>query len=171
MTAQIFEIFFESEKHAMCTNPLWDYCARGEELPNFASSCTALWWRYVGTLEVINDRFYMVELSGEIASGEDANIETVFPGYGDRVFAFWYSGTIRLPQGKMLVYLHMSYGSSYERDLLLEFKKSILTSRLVKVNGVSEGENASECGSIGAMTLLAKNMSASSLTSSLGCPL
>ena len=155
----------------MCTNPMWDYCALGGELPNFASNCTALWWDYVGTWEVINDRFYLVELSGEFASGEDANIETVFPGYGDRVFALWYSGTIRLSQGKMLVYVHKSYGNSYERDLLLEFKKGILSSRLVKNNGVSEGENASEWDSISAMTVLAKNMSASSLTSSLACPL
>lgn len=154
MTAQISEkLLFEGERHAMCTNPLGDYCALGGELPNFASNCTALWRGYVGTWEVINERLYLVDLSGELESGEDANLETVFPGYGDRVFAHWYSGTIRLPQGKMLEYVHMGYGSTYERDLLLEFKKGILTSRLVKVNGVSKDEKASEGYGIGAMTV------------------
>ena len=122
MTAQISEkLFFEGEKHAMCTNPLGDYCALGGELPRFASNCTALWRGYVGTWEIINDRLYLIELHGELESGQDADLETVFPGYGERVFAHWYSGVIRLPQGKMLEYIHMGYGSTYERDLLLEF--------------------------------------------------
>lgn len=59
MTAQISEkLLFEGEKHAMCTNPLGDYCALGGELPRFASNCTALWRGYVGTWEIINDRLY-----------------------------------------------------------------------------------------------------------------
>ena len=31
-----------------------------------------------------------------------ATLETVFPGFPDRVFAHWYSGTIRLPQSRRL---------------------------------------------------------------------
>jgi hypothetical protein len=157
MTAQISEkLLFEDEKHAMCTNPLGDYAALGGELPRFASNCTALWRGYVGTWEIIGDRLYLIELSGELESAQEANLETVFPGYGERVFAHWYSGTIRLPQGKMLEYIHMGYGSTYERDLLLEFKKGVLTSRRVKVNGVAEDENASEGYGVGAMTVFSK---------------
>lgn len=157
MTAQISEkLLFEGEKHAMCTNPLGDYGALGGELPRFASNCTALWRGYVGTWEIIGDRLYLIELSGELDSGHEADLETVFPGYGERVFAHWYSGTIRLPQGKMLEYIHMGYGSTYERDLLLEFKKGVLTSRRVKVNGVAEDESASEGYSVGAMTVFSR---------------
>ncbi len=137
----------------MCTNPLGDYGALGGELPKFSSNCTALWRGYVGTWEIVSDRLYLIELHGELKSGEDATLETVFPGYGDRVFAHWYSGIIRLPQGKMLEYVHMGYGSTYERDLLLEFEKGVLISRQIKVNGVSEDENASEEYSVGAMTV------------------
>jgi len=154
MTAQISEkLLFEGEKHAMCTNPLSDFRALGGELPRFASNCTALWRGYVGTWEIVSNRLYLIELNGELESGEDATLETVFPGYGDRVFAHWYSGIIRLPQGKMLEYVHMGYGSTYERDLLLEFEKGVLTSRRIKVNGVSEDENTSEGYSVGAMTV------------------
>jgi hypothetical protein len=70
MTAQISEkLLFEGERPAMCTNPLGDYCPLGGELPNFASNCTALWRGYVGTWEIINDRLYLVDLSGELESG------------------------------------------------------------------------------------------------------
>ena len=158
MTAQISEkLLFEGEKHAMCTNPLGDYCALGGELPRFASNCTALLRGYVGTWEIINDRLYLIELHGELESGQDADLETVFPGYGERVFAHWYSGVIRLPQGKMLEYVHMGYGSTYERDLLLEFEKGVLISRRVKVNGVAEDEDAKEGYSIGAMTVFSRD--------------
>jgi hypothetical protein len=157
MTAQISEkLLFEGEKHAMCTNPLGDYSALGGDLPRFASNCTALWRGYVGTWEIVNDRLYLIELSGELESGQDADLETVFPGYGQRVFAHWYSGVIRLPQGKMLKYIHMGYSSTYERDLLLEFTKGVLISRRVKVNGVAEDENAKEGYSVGAMTVFAR---------------
>jgi hypothetical protein len=159
MTAQISEkLLFEGEKHAMCTNPLGNYCALGGELPKFASNCTALWRGYVGTWEILNDRLYLVDINGSLESGQDVDLETVFPGYGTRVFAHWYSGTIRLPQGKMLEYIHMGYGSTYERDLLLEFKKGVLVSRRVKVNGVADDENAREGYSVGAMTVFPREV-------------
>ena len=90
MTAQIPEkLLFEGERHAMYSNPLGDYCAVGGELPKFAPSCTALWRGYVGTWEIINDRLYMVELKAELESGQEVDLESVFPGYGERVFAHW----------------------------------------------------------------------------------
>jgi hypothetical protein len=159
MTAQISEkLFFEGEKHAMCTNPLGDYCALGGELPTFASNCTALWRGYVGTWEIINDRLYLIELHGELESGQEADLGTLFPSYGDRVFAHWYSGVIRLPQGKMLEYVHMGYSSIYERDQLLEFKKGVLTSRSVIVNGIGKNEDGQEGYAVGAMTVFPREL-------------
>lgn len=157
MTAQIPEkLLFEGEKYAMCTNPLDDYCALGGELPRFASNCTALWRGYLGTWEIINDRLYLVKLHGELESGQDADLETLFPGYGERVFAHWYSGVIRLPQGKMLEYVHMGYGSTYERDQLLDFERGVLVARQVKVNKVVEDEALKEDFSIDAMTIFSR---------------
>jgi len=34
------------------------------------------------------------------------------------VFADWYSGKLRVPDGKEIAYVHMGYGSVYERDLI-----------------------------------------------------
>ncbi len=160
MTAQISErLLFEGATHAMCTNPLRNYSALGGELPKFSAISSALWRGYVGTWEIINDRLYLVEISGELEDGPKANLETVFPGYGERVFAHWYSGTMRLPQGKQLEYVHMGYASTYERDLLLEFKKGVLISRREKINGVAKDENASEGYGISAMTVFPKKPS------------
>jgi hypothetical protein len=42
------------------------------------------------------------------------------------VFAHWYCGTIRAPQGKLLKYEHGGYASEYERDLLIRVRKGIV---------------------------------------------
>jgi hypothetical protein len=49
----------------------------------------------------------------------------IFPNQ-KKVFAEWFSGEIKIPQGKMLHYEHMGYISIFEKDLFLEFKKGVL---------------------------------------------
>jgi hypothetical protein len=77
----------------------------------------------------------------------------VFPDFPDRVFGHWYSGTIRIPQGKLLEYVHMGYGSTYERDLFLEIEKGAVTSTRLRQNGINESEEAPEGYGIGGMTV------------------
>ncbi len=118
MTAQISEkLLYKSEIHAMCTEPLSMYMALGGNTPEFQFNCTALWRGYIGSWEIIDDKLYMVGLTGTTKDGSEANLATVFPGFPDRVFAHWFSGEVRLPQGKLLHYVHGGYESIYERDL------------------------------------------------------
>jgi len=42
------------------------------------------------------------------------------------VFAGWVSGTIRVPMGKMMKYVHMGYESVYRKDMFLSFTDGIL---------------------------------------------
>ena len=44
----------------------------------------------------------------------------------------WYSGTIRLPQGKLLNYVHGGYGSTYEQDVLLHIELGVLVETRVR---------------------------------------
>lgn len=103
MTAQIAEkLHYQGDNVRMCTNPLSDYFAMGGFNPRFESNCTALWRGYVGSWEIVNDRLYLIGLNGTLEGGAEASLATIFPDYPDRVFAHWYSGTIRIPQGKQL---------------------------------------------------------------------
>ena len=108
---------------------------------------------YVGTWEVIDERLYLTELKGWLKSGEEATLETVFPGYGERVFAHWFTDTVRLPQGKQLKYVHMGYGSTYERDLLLRFSRGELIERSVRKNGTGEPDAQEGYGTAALTTL------------------
>jgi hypothetical protein len=154
MTAQIPEsLLYQGEQVTMCTNPLNEYFAMAGLNPPFESHCTALWRGYVGCWEIIDDRLYLTSLQGTLKDGGDANLETVFPGFPDKVFAHWYSGTIRIPQGKQLEYVHMGYGSTFERDLLLEIERGLVVSTRLQENGVAESEDAPEGYGISAMTV------------------
>lgn len=153
MTAQIAEtLHYEGQQLSMCTEPLGDYFALGGLNPGFESNSTALWRGYVGTWEILAGRLYLIELHGTLEGGGEASVRTLFPDFPDRVFAHWYSGTIRVPQGKMLEYVHMGYASTYERDLFMEIEKGVVTDTRVRQNGVAESADAPEGYGIGAMT-------------------
>lgn len=141
----------------MCTNPLSDYFAMGGTNPRFESNCTALWRGYVGSWEIVDDRLYLVELSGTLEGGADATLATIFPDFPDRVFAHWYSGSIRIPQGKQLEYVHMGYGSTFERDLFLDIERGVIVATRVRHNGTAESDNAPEGYGVGAMTVFPRS--------------
>jgi len=159
MTAQIAEkLIYEGEKLSMCTTPLSDYFAFGGLSPLFdALRCTALWRGYVGTWEIVDGRLYLIELHGALESGGDASVATVFPDFPDRVFAHWYSGTIRIPQGKLLEYVHMGYSSTYERDLFLDLERGVVVHTRVRQNGTSETGGAAEGYGICGMTVFSRS--------------
>lgn len=153
MTAQASErLIFEGHEHAMCSLPLSDFFGFGGRRVEFRAPHTGCWRGYIGTWEVIDGRLYLTALKGWLKSGEEATLETVFPGY-KRVFAHWFTDTVRLPQGKRLKYVHMGYGSTYERDILLRFSKGELIERSVRENGTGEPD-APEGYGIAALTTL-----------------
>ena len=158
MTAQIPEkLNYEGRKLSMCSEPLSTFFVLGGNQPHFSSNCTALWRGYVGEWEIIDTRLYMIGLNGTLEDGTDVSLETVFPGFPDRVFAHWYSGTIRIPQGKILEYVHMGYGSTYESDLMIDIEKGVVVSTKVIHNGLSEVDGGAEGYGIGGMTVFPRS--------------
>ena len=155
MTAQFAEkMRHQGEEVAMCTNPLEDFFEWSGARPDFMFHSTALRRGYLGRWEVIDDRLYLVQLEGTLRDGTKASVASIFPDSSERVFAHWYSGTLRLPQGKLLGYVHQGYGSTFERDLFLEVERGVVQTTKVHQNGTSKSENAAEGYQIGAMTML-----------------
>lgn len=154
MTAQFAErLLYQGKEVAMCTNPLGDYFAMGGYTPRFESNCTALWRGYVGRWEIVDERLYLIELHGTLEDGTEASVATIFPDFPDRVFAHWYSGTIRIPQGMLLDYVHMGYGSTYERDLFLDIERGVVVATRLQHNGAADSDDVPEGYEIGAVTV------------------
>lgn len=141
MTAQFPEkIIYQGEELAMCTEPLEDYFSKGGIRPCFRRSSTALWRRYIGSWEIVDDRLYLTGLEAWLEDGTKATTAMIFPAFPDKIFAQWYSGQLRIPQGELVEYIHMGYGSTYERDLLLEVRCGAVVETSVRHNDVSASD-------------------------------
>lgn len=131
MTAQVSErLIYAGKEMRLFSNPLSLYLKQMGI--SFESRSTACWRGYVGIWEVIEtlgvERLYLVGLSAHRSYDETVGLSDVFPGY-DKVFAHWFSGQLRCPQGELLDYVHGGYASTYEYDLLLDFKQGILVNK------------------------------------------
>ena len=88
-------------------------------------------WKIIETAGV--ERLYLVKLSAHKSYEEIVGVSDVFPGF-DKVFAHWFTGQLRCPQGAQLEYRHMGYGSIYEYDLLMDFKQGVLVHKHARHN-------------------------------------
>jgi len=137
MTTQSTEtIIYKGRKHSMRAEPLAAYFEMGGAWPENPTGigviCSACWRGYDGTWKVINGRLYLIKLY-ELS---ELDLEAFFPGYPDRVFAHWCTGTVSFSQGKLLKY--GEYESVYERDVFIRFVKGVAVETTVRVNGEAD---------------------------------
>lgn len=140
MTAQVSERLIYGDKEIpLFSNPLSLYLRQSGV--SFQSPHTANWRGYVGTWEIIEtdgvERLYLVGLSAHKTHEEIIGLSDLFPGF-DKVFAHWFSGELHCPQGDLLNYVHGGYASTYEYDLLMDFKQGVLVSKHARHNEVPE---------------------------------
>ena len=146
MTAQVSELLIYGDKTIpLFTNPLSLFLTNNRI--SFESPHTANWRGYVGTWQIFEhqgiERLYLVALSAHKTYDEILGLSDVFPGY-DKVFAHWFTGELRCPQGARLEYRHMGYASIYEYDLLMEFKQGVLVNKHARHNEVPKKKDAKD---------------------------
>ena len=155
MTAQIGEnIIYKDKKYVMCTEPLSDFFNLSGISIEFCEPITALWRGYIGTWEIKENRLYLISIEGNLKNDKEVVLEDIFPSYPGRVFAHWYSGVLRIPDGKMLSYEHMGYASEYERDILITIEKGVVQKTKIRQNGISEDKNSPQGYGVAAFTTL-----------------
>jgi hypothetical protein len=128
MTAQVSEkLFYEGKSIFLFSEPLALYLMQNQI--RFTSPHTANWRGYVGTWEIIEtegvERLYLVGIEAHKDYETILTLPDLFPGF-DKVFAHWFTGELRCPQGDLVEYVHMGYASTYEYELFLEFKQGVL---------------------------------------------
>lgn len=122
----------------MCTTPLDNYFALGGRWPDFDTRYSTMLWRgYIGSWEILKGRLYLVGLSGRLHDGAEVRLATVFPGFSERVFAHWYCGTLRIPQGRLLKSVRQGFASRYERDLLIDVEQGVVGASTVRHNDMA----------------------------------
>jgi hypothetical protein len=123
-TAQIPErIVYEGTEGFLFTNPLDSYFGKDNPRPEFTAPHTACWRGYVGTWEIKDNILYLSDIKAWMRNedGKTAPVgfEKVFPGKTKPLEAEWFTGTLRIPQGKPIQYVHMGYQTVYEVDVFL----------------------------------------------------
>lgn len=130
-------LLLDGKEEAIFTNPLEPFLARHPELRP-ESPHTANWRGYVATFQLRDDGLWLqkVEVTrsrgkvdGEHRSETADALQEFFPGKRE-VLADWYTGVLTIPRGAMLEYVHMGYGSTYERYVLLQIREGRLVGRL-----------------------------------------
>jgi len=59
-----------------------------------------------------------------------------------KVFAFWFTGKLTIPKGKLIKYIHMGYMSKYEKEHIITIKKGLLVKAKEyenKINKIKKG--------------------------------
>jgi len=79
--------------------------------------CTACWRGYISTWEIRAGRLYLVGLEGAFKLLE-----------GQFLFADRVSGTLHVPEGEVLQYVHMGFQSVYEQEHLIQIENGLVTS-------------------------------------------
>ena len=137
-------LIYEGETHALFSNPLEEYFNENNVRPKdvFSEGCTTACWRgYVALWEIKGKYLYLLKIEPCCGGGE-IPISKIFPGRDAPIKATWFSGELRIPQGEELSYVHMGYGSVYERDLVLTIKNGKLIKKKIIDNTKKEHPSA-----------------------------
>jgi len=131
MTTQSMEkLIFNGKEIHMASEPLASYLSNLKEKPKLFPPSSGCWRGYYGKWEINDDRLYLIDLECYTANMEErtyrkVGLDFIFPNE-ERVFAEWFTGEIRIPQGEMLNYVHGGFDSIYELDLFLELRNGHL---------------------------------------------
>jgi hypothetical protein len=130
-TAQEADIIsYNDSQYGLLCNPLDSFFKLYPDKKSHGNVVSSSNWKgYIATWEIKNQHLYLLDVTVEV-SDETGNhfsqtksvLHEVFPDQNE-VVADWYDGLLIIPIGKMVGYVHMEYGSSFEEYLLIQVKK------------------------------------------------
>jgi hypothetical protein len=132
---QADRLVLEGKEEALHTNPLSAWLEQHPDaLPRSEYSVTSNWRGYVATWEIAGDRMLLrkVEIMARPAGGGDfVEADVMLRMFPDQpeVVATWYSGALVVPRGELVNYVHMGYGSDYERYVVLSIRAGRVVDR------------------------------------------
>tara|TARA_B100000963_G_scaffold47380_1_gene35678 strand:+ start:9734 stop:10153 length:420 start_codon:yes stop_codon:yes gene_type:complete len=139
MTKQAGDILsYNGKKTTIATEPLKPYLVTRNDV-SFIFKSTALIRGYIGSWKIKNKKLYLVSLVGFIKNNKKLDLNYLFPNTTE-VFAVWFSGDIRIPEGDMLQKNNIGYASIFARDRILNFNKGMLIAETVIDNTKSKSE-------------------------------
>lgn len=125
-TAQFPDILiYEGKQYDLLTNPLEPFFEEHPDLrPTWTS--TALWRGYVATFEIKDNQLVVKDVViPDYDKGDSSIFKVLFPNQ-EKVVITWLTGILTLPIGDMVEYVHMGYGSTYNKYKLMYIQEGNL---------------------------------------------
>jgi len=129
------KIIYNGKEYSLHSNPLEAYFEKyPDKRPKGGIMSTALWRGYVATFEVKENQLFLKDIEIEYNDTSSAKghqfkwrsvLKEVFPDQKDLKID-WLTGLLVISYGKLINYVHMGYGSTYENYILLEIEKGDL---------------------------------------------
>ncbi|HSW62556.1 MAG TPA: hypothetical protein VLH56_04465 [Dissulfurispiraceae bacterium] len=142
-TAQFSELLeYRGETEKMFSVPLENYFSPENPKPEpFTKNlCTACRRGYVGKWKIEDGYLCLVSLHQCCTQEPKAfPLEAINPEWKSPVRATWYTGTLRIVQGRLMKYTHMEFKSKYERDLFIQIEGGKVMSEKVVDNTATKG--------------------------------
>ena len=125
-------LIYKGKTFDLFSNPLESFYKNEKDRPVFrvapdVLSSSGNWRGYVATWEVRGGLLYLTGIDAWICTFQEyaarkcrkADLKDLFgEKYAEgRVLADWVTEELRVPDGRMLEYVHMGYGSVYEKEL------------------------------------------------------
>ena len=131
-TTQFSDILYlNGQKHSLDSLPLETYYGPGNPRPKFRAPNTATWRGYIATWEIDRGVLYLKAIRAWTDRGE-MGLPDLFPGRKGPVVATWFTGKLKVPQGKVLKPA-VPY-PIYEKYLVITVEKGRVVSREVTGN-------------------------------------
>ena len=94
-------LYLNGQKHPLDSHPLEQYYSPGNPRPKFRAPNTATWRGYIATWEIDRGALYLKAIRAWTDQGE-VSLEDLFPGQKGPVAATWFTGKLKVPQGKII---------------------------------------------------------------------
>jgi len=133
-------IIIDGRNESLETTPLAPYLsAHPKVMPRSDDPAADNWRGYVATWEILDGKLFLRKIdvafrNSEALPDEDTRIiknmiHNLFPD-SRAVVATWYSGALVIPRGKLVKYVHMGYGSTYERYTIVTVNQGVVARKL-----------------------------------------
>jgi len=132
MAAQLPDkILLNGVTHHLYSNPLEHYWIRMDKKRPLFYPLPDCRRGYVATWEIRNTQLFLKDIDGNFEKSTfffgrrtaRYSLKILFPRSGNRlVKANWFSGKLRIPQGKMMIY-DEGYGSRFEQEVIITVEK------------------------------------------------
>ena len=115
----------------LLSNPLETYLEVRPELAKLVrrSHCTATWRGYSAAWKIEESMLYLVQIRANPCDERNpqyVSLNTIFPEAQESQLAYWYTGTLVVPTGKLVKYVHMGYESRYESYAIFSVKDGLV---------------------------------------------